>query len=125
MATLIIVEGPAEGQKFALATHGLVMIGRDHTCTFQILDARLSRMHLQIKRDGETGGHSAIDFDSANGVYVNGERIAAATQLSDGDVIRAGNTSIVYSVDDTPDAQSLSRLLRQHYQGHHQTQIDE
>ena len=38
MATLIVTHGPASGQVFALGEHGIVMIGRDQECTFQILD---------------------------------------------------------------------------------------
>ena len=123
MAALIIIDGPAEGQKFALEQHGLVMVGRDHTCTFQILDPQMSRMHFQIKRDSDTEGHSAIDFKSANGVTVNGKRIEDPTPLSDGDVIRTGNSSIVYSVADAPDAQTITQLLRKHYQGRFDTEL--
>ncbi len=123
MAALIIIDGPAEGQKFALEQHGLVMIGRDHSCTFQILDPQMSRMHFQIKLDPKTESHSAVDFDSANGVSVNGKRIQDPTPLNDGDVIRSGNTSIVYSVEDAPDAQTITQLLRKHYQGRYDTEL--
>ena len=125
MAALIIIDGPAEGQKFALEEHGLVMVGRDHNCTFQILDPQISRRHLQIKRDAKADGHLAIDFESANGVLVNGKRITEETLLSDGDVMRIGNTSIVYSVEDAPDAQTITQLLRKHYQGRFDTQVDQ
>jgi pSer/pThr/pTyr-binding forkhead associated (FHA) protein len=114
MATLVVVQGPAEGKKFALEQHRLVMIGRDHEATFQILDSKVSRYHLQIKRRDGNQGHAAIDFDSANGVYVNGERISAETPLADGDMIRIGDSSIVYSVGDDPDAETMTRLMRRH-----------
>jgi pSer/pThr/pTyr-binding forkhead associated (FHA) protein len=123
MAALIVIDGPAEGQKFALEQHGLVMVGRDHSCTFQILDPQMSRMHFQIKLDAKTESHSAVDFDSANGVSVNGKRIEEATPLNDGDVIRSGNTSVVYSVEDAPDAQTITQLLRKHYQGRFDTEL--
>ena len=123
MAALIIIDGPAEGQKFALEQHGLVMVGRDHSCTFQVLDPQMSRMHFQVKLDPGTADHSAIDFDSANGVTVNGKRIQEPTPLNDGDVIRSGNTSTVYSVKDAPDAQTITQLLRKHYQGRFDTEL--
>ncbi len=123
MAALIIIDGPAEGQKFALEQHGLVMVGRDHSCTFQKLDPKMSRMHFQIKLDAKTESHSALDFDSANGVSVNGKRITDPTPLNDGDVIRTGNSSIVYSVEDAPDAQTITQLLRKHYQGRFDTEL--
>ncbi len=83
----------------------------------------MSRMHFQIKRDSDTESHSAIDFNSANGVNVNGKRIEDPTPLSDGDVIRTGNSSIVYSVADAPDAQTITQLLRKHYHGRFDTEL--
>ena len=124
MASLVVVGGPSEGQKFALANHNLVMIGRDHTATFQIMDGRMSRHHAQVKRRDTDDGHSVIDFDSANGVYVNDERIASETPLADGDVVRIGRSLIMYSVADDPDAQDISQVLRRHGQRRHETQID-
>jgi len=125
MAILIIVEGPAKGQKFALEQHELVMIGRDDKCTFQIIDPQISRHHLQVKRNSETNGHLAIDFTSANGVYVNGKRITAETPLANGDLVQMGNTSIVYSVEDDPDAQTYTQLLRKHFEDRFETQLAE
>ena len=125
MAILIIVEGPAKGQKFALEQHELVMIGRDDKCTFQIIDSQISRQHFQVKRNSEANGHLAIDFTSANGVYVNGKRIDAETSLANGDLIQLGNTSIVYSVDDDPDAQTYTQLLRKHFEDRFETKLAE
>ena len=123
MATLIVIGGPAEGQKFALEQHGLVMIGRDHTCTFQIVDPQISRRHVQVKRNSGSDGHLVIDFESANGVYLNDKRIDAHTPIDDGDVIHIGNTSIIYSVEDEPDAQTFTQLLRKHNQGRDETEL--
>lgn len=125
MAILIIVEGPAKGQKFALEQHSLVMIGRDDKCTFQIIDPQISRHHLQVKLNSEANGHLAIDFTSANGVFLNGKRIEAETPLANGDLIQLGNTSIIYSVDDDPDAQTYTQLLRKHFEDRFETQLAE
>ena len=38
MATWVVTEGPASGQQFALEKHLLVLVERDHQCTFQIVD---------------------------------------------------------------------------------------
>ncbi len=123
MATLTVIDGPADGSKFALEQHGLVLIGRDHNCTFQILDPQMSRMHVQIKRNSDSEGRLAIDYGSANGVCVNGERIDADTPLDDGAVIRVGATSIIYSIQDDPDAQTITQLLRKHNQARYETEI--
>ncbi|MHC4990564.1 MAG: FHA domain-containing protein [Planctomycetota bacterium] len=112
MACLVVTEGPASGQRFALQDHRLIMIGREDQCTFQILDQHMSRRHLQIRWDSVDDRHIAIDFESANGVFVNGHRIKGETGLYDGDAIKLGSTTIIYSLQDDPDAQTMSQLLR-------------
>lgn len=112
MATLIVVEGPAEGSKFALQQHRIVMIGREANCTFQILDPRMSRRHMQVKRDAAGNGHAAVDFESKSGVEINGKKIEGETLLKDTDIIRIGDSAILYSVEDDPDADTIRHLLR-------------
>lgn len=124
MATLLVVEGPSEGLKFALAQHNLVMVGRDHGATLQILDGRISRFHVQIKRVDDGAGHKAKDFDSANGVFINDERITDERPLADGDLIRIGDSGILYTSVDEPDAQRVTQLMRQYGQARYRTQLD-
>jgi pSer/pThr/pTyr-binding forkhead associated (FHA) protein len=112
MATLIITDGPGGEQQFALGAHQIVMIGRDDGCTFQILDQQMSRRHMQVKSDGTGQGHVAVDFGSANGVLINGEKIEADTPLHDGDEIRIGATSIIYAKTDSPDAKTIRSVMR-------------
>ena len=111
MACLVVIEGPATGQHFALAQHKLVAIGRDDECTFQIVDPLVSRRHLQI-RVAENGRHVAADYRSANGVIVNGGKLVADRTLNNGDQITIGATKIVYSSDDYADAQSAIEGVR-------------
>lgn len=124
MATLAVTEGPASGQQFALEKHLLVLVGRDHQCTFQIVDTQISRRHFQLRYDEGEGRHYAIDFESSNGVSVNGNKIAPPQPLEDGDVIRISGTLIVYSVEDSPDAQRVTEILRKHGEGRHETQLE-
>lgn len=111
MACLVVVDGPAAGQHFALSQHKLVAIGRDEECTFQIVDPLVSRRHLQIRLD-EQGRHVAADYRSANGVIVNGAKIVGDRTLNSGDQITIGSSHIVYSTDDYADAQSAMEGLR-------------
>ncbi len=104
MACLVIVEGPATGQHFALGQNNAVAIGRDEECTFQIVDPLISRKHLQIRVG--SGGHIASDYRSANGVFVNDKQIVGDVALVDGDKIRIGGSTLVYSKADYPDAKS-------------------
>ena len=113
MASLNVIEGPDKGRRFELGRANLIMIGRDPSCTLQILDPKLSRMHLQIKALGEAEGHAAVDFKSSNGVFVNGNRISAETPLTAGDLIRIGDTEIVYQQEETPkDSADEDRIRR-------------
>ena len=122
MATITIVEGPGAGQKFLLEQHRLVMLGRDASCTIQIVDPQLSRHHLQIKFDEKAGCHQAIDFNSKNGVFINQKKIAADTPLADRDVIGIGDTVLVYHLDDSYDAKRVHDSLKRFGEGHVHTQ---
>lgn len=125
MASLSVIEGPEKGKSFDLGRANLVMIGRDPSCTFQILDPKLSRMHLQIKALGESRGHAVIDFQSANGVFVNGSRIAAEHPLAAGDMIRIGDTAIIYYAADEPTFAPGDEVMRRNVQGAVSTQLGE
>lgn len=121
MAMLIVTEGPASEQKFSLAGARLTMIGRDAGCSFQILDPELSRNHLQIRFAEDQARHFAKDFDSSNGVFVNGKKIEGETALSDGDAITIGKTTIVYSTADAADAQRVFDAWKKGGQAHLRT----
>lgn len=105
MATLVIIEGQSQGSQFKL-TAPLISVGREETCTFQVLDDEVSRKHLQLKLDPTTGRHSAGDYRSANGVFVNDKRIDQDVLLADGDQIRIGRTKMMYLTEDHPDAKT-------------------
>jgi membrane-bound lytic murein transglycosylase D len=51
-------------------------IGRDKTCQFQVKDSAVSRFHVEIRFDGDAW--QIRDLDSANGSYLNGNRIKDA-----------------------------------------------
>ena len=64
-AALVVVEGPGQGAHYALV-EPLVSIGRDDTCTVQVLDPQVSRKHLQIRLDPALGKHVAAELADAN-----------------------------------------------------------
>jgi pSer/pThr/pTyr-binding forkhead associated (FHA) protein len=103
MASLVVIEGPSPGAHFPL-TQPLVSVGRDDTCTFQVLDPLVSRKHLQVRLDATLGKHLAGDYRSAHGVFVNDKQILLDTPLNDGDKIRIGQTTLMYLTVDHPDA---------------------
>jgi len=103
MAYLVVTEGPATGKQFTLGPKDrLVLVGRHVDCSFQIPDDKVSRRHLQIRLDEDQDRHFAVDYQSSNGVQVNGERITEDVPLKDGDAIRIGLTTLVYNSGDPP-----------------------
>lgn len=103
MASLVVIEGPAQGAHFPLSKP-VVSVGRDDTCTFQVLDSLVSRTHLQVRMDDALRKHVAADYRSAHGVFVNDRKIVLDTPLNDGDKIKIGQTTLVYMVADHADA---------------------
>jgi hypothetical protein len=58
-------------------------------------DAEVSRLHAQLER--VAGSWTIVDEGvSRNGSFVNGERVSGRRRLSDGDVLRFGDTAVVY-----------------------------
>jgi pSer/pThr/pTyr-binding forkhead associated (FHA) protein len=70
------------------------VIGRGQDSSFRLPDTGVSRRHLEIRWDGHTATLS--DLGSTNGTTVNGNPVQAPWQLSDGDVIRVGHSSLVF-----------------------------
>ncbi len=73
-------------------------IGRDESNDLQLFDDRISRFHARVEFDVIAGSHVLVDLGSANGVYLNNQRIAAQparSPLRDGDRIQIGGTGDV------------------------------
>ena len=76
MASILINSGQEDERYFPLESHTLIVVGRDDECTVQVLDDQVSRKHLQIRLDSDEEKHYAADYRSANGVFINDNRIA-------------------------------------------------
>ena len=113
MACLVCTDGPDQGACFSLAAQKLVTVGRDDACTFQLRDPHVSRRHLQVGRTADASSHFAADYRTGNGTFVNGESIVGPRPLEDGDTVRIGTTTLVYSVDDYPDAETAMHQVKQ------------
>lgn len=70
---------------------GGASIGRATDNTIRVSEAGVSRYHALIEERAD--GWWLSDLDSANGTWVNGERLKAERQLNDGDAISFGGTS--------------------------------
>jgi pSer/pThr/pTyr-binding forkhead associated (FHA) protein len=109
MAQLVIVTGEQAGTRFRLQARPL-SAGRAPACEIQLVDVKVSRRHFMVVPQGS--GYAVRELKSTNGVHVNAERIQGERALADGDVIRAGDTQLVFSVDDAVDAEDALRQFR-------------
>lgn len=72
-------------------------VGRAHGCNVCLhWDAGVSRAHARLERLGERDWMLVDDGLSRNGSIVNGERLRQRRRLQDGDVLRFGETHMLY-----------------------------
>ena len=83
-------------------------IGRSARSDVCIPDAFASRLHAEIRQDGDA--FWLHDLESANGTRYNGDLVSAPMPLSSGDVVQIGETSIIFE-DDLSSRPSISAKL--------------
>ncbi|MDQ7026446.1 MAG: DUF3662 domain-containing protein [Anaerolineae bacterium] len=81
-------------------TEALINIGRSDDNHIMIDDKFVSRHHLQIRL--RFGVYTLFDVNSRIGTFVNNVRVTEH-QLQTGDVIRIGDTQIIYVTDESQD----------------------
>ncbi|MGB8297359.1 MAG: FHA domain-containing protein [Polyangia bacterium] len=105
VARVVVRDGPAQGRELRLEAAGRrYLVGRGTGCNLVVPDDDISREHAEFARRWD--GVFVRDLDSKNGVVLRGERLAGERRLSDGDVLRLGQTT--FRLDDPED-----RYLRQ------------
>jgi pSer/pThr/pTyr-binding forkhead associated (FHA) protein len=105
MASIIVTSGEQKGEYLPLGRRTNV-IGRAEALPMQILDDMVSRKHLRILYDENTNDHSAEDMNSKHGVIINDRKITDITKLTEGDQIRIGQTTLLYTEKDFDDRES-------------------
>jgi pSer/pThr/pTyr-binding forkhead associated (FHA) protein len=105
MASIIVTSGEQKGEYLPLGRRTNV-IGRAEALPMQILDDKVSRKHLRILYDENTNEHSAEDMNSKHGVIINDRKITDITKLTEGDRIRIGQTTLIYTEKDFDDRES-------------------
>ncbi len=88
----LVVERDGEEQHLAL-TRQVTHLGRGFGATLQLEDPGVSRRHAIVVQ--RRGCVRVLDDRSANGTWVNGQRVVEA-ELADGDVIVLGRVVLVY-----------------------------
>lgn len=81
------VAGPGEGRSFRVLPLREAVIGRDETAAIRLDERSVSRRHAKI--DYRRTFPEVLDLSSANGTFVNGDRIEKAL-LGDGDILQVG-----------------------------------
>lgn len=107
-ACLLVLEGPDLGRVFEL-NESHAVIGRAPDVAVPVKDSGVSRRHAALSCDDHIVHLS--DLDSANGTFVNGERLQGAYRLLDGDKITLGkNTLLKFTYCDELDSSYQHRL---------------
>jgi S-DNA-T family DNA segregation ATPase FtsK/SpoIIIE len=91
---LAVVGGPLAGRWYPLAGEAVV-IGRDATADVTLVDSAVSRHHARLRpaQPGEEGpGWYLEDLGSANGTWVEGQRIDGPAALPPGRAIEIGSS---------------------------------
>ncbi|MEK8052157.1 GGDEF domain-containing protein [Ideonella sp. DXS22W] len=106
---LVLYSGDDAGRRFTLEP-GAHVVGRSAAAGLMIDDASISRRHalLQVSQ----GGTVLHDLGSANGSWVNEQRVTAPRPLVDGDRLKLGRARLRFLVEANPDAQVHDRIWR-------------
>jgi hypothetical protein len=81
------------GNTIELPRQGALVVGRSPRCDVVIAHTQVSRTHCRLHVVG--GAVTVEDLASANGLYVNGERVVAVRALADGDRLLLGTEELV------------------------------
>lgn len=90
-AKLVCEAGPSSGQEFVLEGDEVV-IGRAADNPVSIPDTSVSRKHALLRKTAD--GWAVSDLGSGNGTLLNGEAVVDETPLSNGDLIRLGDSEL-------------------------------
>jgi pSer/pThr/pTyr-binding forkhead associated (FHA) protein len=90
--SLTVIEGPHQGQVFTFAGQETFVVGRSNKAHFRLphKDKYFSRVHFVL--EVKPPHCRLVDMGSRNGTYVNGQKVTAAVDLKDGDLITAGHS---------------------------------
>lgn len=71
-----------------------ITLGRHGDNNIVVKDPFISKKHFQIIED--EGDYYLEDLNSANGTYLNGDKIFDVVRLNDGDIIRIGQIEFLF-----------------------------
>ncbi len=94
---LRLLKGVSAEDVYPLRHGDTMSVGRSTECDVALRDPAVSRIHAFIEMDG--AWPVVRDRGSTNGTFVNGKRVERL-RLSDGDVLKLGNTQLRLEVAD-------------------------
>lgn len=98
---LEVLDGPAAGRVFRYRGQDTFLLGRSDVAQLRLIeDEHLSRNHFRIELNPPFC--VVEDLASANGTFVNGERVIRRV-LTNGDTICGGQTRILVRIEDLPE----------------------
>lgn len=100
-AFLVMFGSDGSRRDFAVKTGKRYVIGRKETCDLQLPFTNVSREHAAVYYDEEDEEFVIEDLKSANGTFLNNERIEKS-ELCPGDVILIGSVPLQVVIDGHP-----------------------
>lgn len=109
-ACLLVVGGELNGSIFNLNL-GETTVGRNPDCTISLDFHGVSRRHFTIEvTEGEV---TLNDLGSANGTYLNNQKLTDPTVLKRGDVIKIGAIAMKFLPKGDPERLTYDKLLEE------------
>lgn len=106
-ACLLVVGGELNGTIYNL-NFGETVVGRNPDCTIPLDFHGVSRRHFTVIV--EEGSVSVQDLGSANGTYLNEEKLEATKVLKKADVIKIGSIAMKYLPKGDPERLTYDKL---------------
>jgi hypothetical protein len=106
-------DGDDRQQIVALDRDARLTIGRQPASDVPLpWDGAVSRVHATLERVGDEW--TVVDDGSRNGTFLNGDRVHSRRRLTDGDLIRVGDTTMAYIVpqDREPSSSTIAHSSR-------------
>jgi Mg-chelatase subunit ChlD len=97
---LMVIDTQGTATQVDLDVSSSVFVGRSKSNNLSFDDIKMSRQHFVVEATDE--GFYISDLNSANGTFLNGQRLAEKRLLKDGDTISAGHEKFVYQADTHP-----------------------
>jgi hypothetical protein len=94
LGVLVVRQGKEPGKSFELRKERMTL-GRSRESDIFLEDLAVSRLHTTVLQDG-TGRYILRDEGSANGTYVNQQRVTEQV-LEEGDEIQVGQTILIFN----------------------------